>query len=321
MQGDPPTPPEKGSLAERLVGRMTEKDARTPAHHDALSAGQAPVGQKKPVHRAEASRKEQAPAAAEPAGRVEARADDQASHTPVIQINFRRLQTQGFITPTVERNSTTEEFRVIKRQLLKSAFTEERQRRSDNSNVFMVTSSVPAEGKTFISLNLAMSLALERDLYVLLVDADNHRHSLTDQIGGNPNQTGLVDLLVDPSLQLHDIIQRTSIPNLSFIPAGRPHPHGSELLASKEMAAMMKELAMRYPDRLVIIDTPPLLASTEGVVLSSHVGHAIVVVEKDRTSKRSLHRTLQMLEGCQEVSCILNRDTTEQSFSQYAYGY
>ncbi|MBF0561719.1 MAG: polysaccharide biosynthesis tyrosine autokinase [Alphaproteobacteria bacterium] len=244
-----------------------------------------------------------------------------AASTPPIHINLHRLKSAGVVTPDSPRSVNTEEFRVIKRYLMKIAFPEDPATRIKNSNVIMVTSSIPGEGKTFTSLNLAMSFSMERNLYILLVDADNHRHSLSAMIEADISNVGLIDLLVDHSLHMRDIIFHTDIPNLSFIPAGRPHPQATELLSSKDMATLIGELASRYPDRLIIIDTPPLLASTEGAVLSSHVGHAVVVVEKDRTPKRSLQRTLEMLDGCQNVSCILNMDTTEHSFSQYAYGY
>jgi len=241
---------------------------------------------------------------------------------PLLTLNYHRLQAAGFITPSSPRSSNTEEFRVIKRQLLKTAFNEDRSRRTTRSNVLMVTSSIPGEGKTFISMNLAMSLSMERDLHLLLVDTDTHRHGLSTLVGADQqDNVGLVDLMLNPKLEIRDILLRTNLPNLSFIPSGRPHPQGVELLSSQEMVAVMDELAQRYPDRLIIIDTPPLLACTDGVALSSLVGHAIIVVSKDVTAKRQLNQTLEMLEGCENISCIMNMDNSHQRFSDYAYGY
>ena len=310
MQDDPPKGRDKGSLAERIVGRMAQgQKPAAEARHEVLSAGAGRAAEPAALYEAP-------PVAAPPQAAGPQDTDDGG-----ININFNRLQTAGFITPNSPRSAATEEFRTIKRQLLKTAFTDGRKRRSDNSNIIMVTSSVPAEGKTFVSLNLAMSFSIERDLYVLLVDGDSHRHSLSDLLGVPQGRAGLVDLMVDRDLQMRDVIQRTNIPNFTFITSGRPHPHGAELLASKDNAAMMLDLASRYPDRIIVIDTPPLMASTEAAVLAAHVGHTVLVVEKDRTSKRTLQRSLAMLEGCANVSCVLNMDTGEQPFSEYAYGY
>lgn len=238
-----------------------------------------------------------------------------------VDIDSARLLAAGFITPDSPRSGQAEELRVIKQQMLKLAFTEDRRRRSAKSNVIMLTSSLPAEGKTFVSLNLAMSLCNERDTFVLLIDADSHRRSLSELVGVDDKSIGLIDLVLDDRLRLSDIMHRTSIPNLSFIPAGRPHQNAAELLASKKTGAVMADIAARYPDRIVVIDTPPLMASTEGAVLSAYVGHVIVVVEKDRTSIRSLRNTLTMLKGCENISCVLNFDGSSEHFSRYAYGY
>lgn len=319
MQDDPPKGRDKGSLAERIVGRMAQGGKPgAEVRHEVLAAGAGRAAEPAALYAPSA------PAAAPSSDMVDADGHETGSHGPedaFININFNRLQTAGFITPTSPRSAATEEFRTIKRQLLKTAFTDGRKRRSDNSNIIMVTSSVPAEGKTFVSLNLAMSFSIERDLYVLLVDGDSHRHSLSDLLGVPAGRAGMVDLMVDRDLQMRDVIQRTNIPNFTFITSGRPHPHGAELLASKDNAAMMLDLASRYPDRIIVIDTPPLMASTEAAVLAAHVGHTVLVVEKDRTSKRTLQRSLAMLEGCANVSCVLNMDTGEQPFSEYAYGY
>jgi receptor protein-tyrosine kinase len=238
---------------------------------------------------------------------------------PVLQINFTKLQAAGFITPMSPRTSSTEAIRTIKRQLLKIAFPQERHAPSEGyENVVMVTSSMPGEGKTFVSLNLAMSFCAERDLFVLLIDGDGHRRSLGGLLGAKED-VGLVDILVDNSLQVGELIQRTNIPNLSFLSGGRPQPHAAELLASKQFGLLMQDIAVRYRDRMIIIDTPPVLASTEAVELSGHVGQTVVIVERDRTSKRQLERTLEMLEGGRNIGCVLNLVPPEETFADYEY--
>lgn len=319
MSADRPTPPEGSSLAERVASRLSSKRVQSasdrplpPDRHPAAEPVAVTAGPSPRVERA-------APAAETPAQTHREPAVAPASSRPPLQINFQKLQAGGFITPSSPPTGNTEAIRVIKRQLLKVAYPEgERVVSGENNNVIMVTSSMPGEGKTFISLNLAMSFSAERDLFVLLIDADCHRRSLGEMVGAKAD-VGLVDILADSSLSVGDLIQRTNVPNLSFLPGGRPYPHAAEMMASKQFGVLMADIAARYSDRVIIIDTPPVLASTEAVVLSGHVGQTLVVVEKDRTSKRQLQRTLEMLEGGRNVGCILNMVPPEETFTEYGY--
>lgn len=226
-----------------------------------------------------------------------------------IDIPLDKLKNAGFLTPNAGNKDLVEEFRLIKRQIMRSAFDEDNRVMREHGNVIMVTSPLPGEGKSFIALNLAISFSLELDFYVLLVDVDNARHQISKYLGVSFEEPGLVDILVDQQLQMRDVIRRTSIGNLSFIAAGRPHPNGTELLASKNMGEMLDDLTKRYPDRIIVIDAPPLLSSTEGLVLAPHVGQAVVVVEKDKTTKRTLNQALERLQACPEVGCVLYADS------------
>lgn len=289
--------PDGGSLAERVASRLGGgRNAPAPAP--------API-----------------PAAPEAEAEVEPAPQAASQGGAFLDINFAKLQTAGFITPDSSRTASTEAIRGIKRQLLKTAFPHGRKGGAggnNHDNVIMVTSAMPGEGKTFVALNLAMSFCAERDLFVLLIDGDAHRRHLGGLLGAKEGG-GLVDILVDKTLQVGDLIQRTSIPNLSFVSGGRPHPHSSELLASKQFGLLMQDLSARYPDRIIIIDTPPVLASTEAVVLSGHVGQTLVVVEKDRTTIRQFQRTLEMLEGGRNIGCVLNLVPAEENFTGYGY--
>lgn len=309
MPGDLPQDSGRLSLAERLANRRAAEEpapaiAHTPpdlpphALDPKTLAGMPPV-EPLPV--------ETLPVEPSP---VEPRA--------VVQIDFDCLRAAGFITPTSARSQLVECFRAIKRKVLQMAFPKEAAALEANSNVVMVTSAAPNEGKTFVALNLAMSISLERDLFVLLIDGDSNRGSLGRLLGAE-KERGLVDLLAEGASDVGDIILRTSIPNLSFIPAGRPHTHGAELLSSKQMGALMRDLGARYPDRIVIIDTSPVLATNEGVALSSHVGQTLLVVEKDVTTNRNLQKTLAMLKGGRNIACVLNRVTDEHGYGEYGY--
>ena len=135
----------------------------------------------------------------------------------------------------------------------------------------MVTSALPSEGKTFTSLNLALSIATEIDSTVLLVDGDVAHPSIPEIIGA-PHGPGLLDLLTRDDLDFADALVKTNIEKLSLLPAGTRHRRSTELLASEQMASLLREIASRYRDRIIIFDSPPLLATTEARVLAMNMG-------------------------------------------------
>lgn len=238
------------------------------------------------------------PAAHEEGARVSTR------HTSYI--DFKRLERMGYIVPDADKKTLlSEEFRIIKRPLIRKAFSTGAEK-IRNGNIILVTSSRPDEGKTFTAINLALSMASERDLYVMLVDTDVYTQSIVGALGVNPEK-GLVDLLVDETLDLSDVLIRTNIPNLTIVPAGAKHPHATELLSSQRMVRLTQDLASRYPDRIIVIDSPPILASTEPGVLASHVGQVVMVVEHNRTGWRLVERSLTHVHSCPEISFVLNK--------------
>ena len=224
-----------------------------------------------------------------------------------VEIDLMRVQLSGNVSPMAERSRISEEFRVIKRPLLLNAFARG-SHAIPRGHLIMVTSPRPGEGKTFTSLNLAMSMASERELYVLLVDADVHRGTLMDRLGVK-SKRGLVDMLVDERLSLQDAMLRTNIPNLTLLPSGTSHPQANELLASQRMANLMSEIADRYPDRVIIIDTPPVLASSEAGVLAMHVGQIVMVVEAGSTSRAAVEQALPLIGAGPHVNFLLNKAT------------
>ncbi|MGZ5780881.1 MAG: XrtA-associated tyrosine autokinase, partial [Burkholderiaceae bacterium] len=186
-----------------------------------------------------------------------------------VEINLARLNQLGMVTPEGGRTLVAEDFRIIKRPLIKRAFDKENGA-VNNSNLIMVTSSLPKEGKTFCSINLAMSIAMEKDHTVLLVDADVARPSVLNSLGLQA-EAGLMDLLLDEKLDVADVMLKTNVDTLSILPAGRSHKHATELLASQTMIGLLSEISKRYPDRIVIFDSPPLLLTSEAHVLASQM--------------------------------------------------
>ncbi|SOD90874.1 XrtA-associated tyrosine autokinase [Caenispirillum bisanense] len=225
-----------------------------------------------------------------------------------VDIDLDRLQAGGMVTPRGERSSIAEEFRMIKRPLLQAAFTY-RPGQVRKENLIMVTSALPSEGKSFTAVNLAMSIAKERDVHVLLVDADLSRPNVGAMLGISAER-GLTDLLEDPSLSVPDVLMRTNVPNLSIILAGKPHPMGTELLASQRATAIIREMAERYKDRVIIFDSAPTLVSAEGTALSPHVGQVLLIVEAERTTELEVKGALDVLHACENVQLVLNKVRT-----------
>jgi protein-tyrosine kinase len=181
--------------------------------------------------------------------------------TRKVDLDLARMRELGMVTAAGGRTALVEDFRIIKRPLIKKAFAE-RAPGDLPGNLIMVTSSLPGEGKTYCAINLAMSIAMELDHTVLLVDADVARPSVLRTLG-LPAQRGLMDILVDESLDLSDVMLRTNVPTLAILPAGTSTPRATELLASAAMTNLVMEIAHRYPDRIVIFDSPPLLLTRE----------------------------------------------------------
>jgi receptor protein-tyrosine kinase len=221
------------------------------------------------------------------------------------------------ITPDDAKSQIAEEFRIIKRPLIMNAF-QGTFPAGRNRNLIMVTSTFPGEGKSFCSINLAMSIAMEMDHRVLLVDADVAKPSLPGYLGLDADP-GLLDVLLDSSLTLSDVIIKTNVEKLTVLPAGRGHRHATELLASEAMSRLLQELASRYSDRIVIFDSPPLLATTESRVLAGRVGQIVMVVEAQRTAQEALREALQQIESCELISLLLNKSKVYSGADSYGY--
>ncbi len=185
----------------------------------------------------------------------------------------------------------------------------------------MITSARPGEGKTFTSINLALAFASERDVKALLVDIDT-QHPGLPKIFGIPGDKGIVDVLAG-SLELSEVLIQTNLANLMLLPAGRGGPHVPELLSSREMGALLVELTQRLPDRFVIIDTPPCMASSDAAALAPLVGQIVFVVEAHSTQQVEIEAALSMLSACPQISLLLNKSDTlaSEHFGSYGYYY
>ena len=229
------------------------------------------------------------------------------------------MRQYGIVTPDQGRTQIAEQFRVIKRPLLTNAFNRG-PGMIRNGNLIMVTSALAGEGKSFCTVNLAMSIAMEMDRTVLLVDADVARPTVP-KILGLGTEIGLLDILQDEKLDLADVLIKTNIEKLTLLTAGRRHSHSTELLASQSMAELLKELAERYADRVVIFDSPPLLLTSEARVLASQMGQIVLVVEAETTSQQAVKETLRQIESCDVVNLIYNKARSFSGGEYYGYYY
>ncbi len=245
------------------------------------------------------------------------RGDSSNKGSRQVNIDLVRLAGMGYLTPETPRARIADEFRVIKRPLL-SNVNKRAASSVERSQLIMVTSSLPGEGKTFVSVNLAISLAMELDTTVLLVDADVSRSSVLKRLG-LPSAPGLLDLLTNPSLGMTEVLLRTNIEKLSLLPAGKPHGRATELLASDSMTRLLDDLASRYSDRIIVFDAPPLLPSTESRVLATQMGQVVVVVEAERTPKKFLEQALATIDSCPLVLPLLNKISRSEVGTYYGY--
>lgn len=234
-----------------------------------------------------------------------------------IDINLARLAAMGYLTPETPRAQIADEFRIIKRPLLANVNGKSGPP-LDRANLIMVTSSLPGEGKTFVSINLAISLAMEMEKTVLLVDADVSRPAVLSRLG-LPASPGLLDILAGPSLPVADVLMRTNIDKLTILPSGKANGRATELLASDAMDRLLDELATRYSDRIIVFDAPPLLPSTESRVLATYMGQVVVVVEADRTAQKSVNQALATIESCAVVLPLLNKISRSEVGAYYGY--
>ena len=254
---------------------------------------------------------------------VEAKRTEALRRTPTesvsrcVEIDQAALHSVGIVSPGAPRSEIADQFRVIKRPLIRNAMGKGASVIA-NGNLIMVTSALPGEGKTFTAINLAMSIATELDCTVLLVDADVARPSVMSVLGLPPGP-GLLDLVLDESSDLSGSLLRTNIEKLTLLPSGTPHPRATELLASDAMIHLLHDMAKRYPDRIIIFDSPPLLLATEARVLASHMGQIVVVVQAEKTLQSDVTQAMATIEACPVKLMLLNQARTA-SVGGYEYG-
>ena len=254
----------------------------------------------------EAPAVEAAPAAPKPSPRK-----DVAKAAPAIvpsrqgTVDRDRLASRGMIVPGTPVTGISEEYRIVKRELIRNFGGTGNRPILPRGHRVLIASANPGEGKTFSAVNLALSLAVEADHDVLLIDADIAKPSVLEALGLDDGP-GLMDALADPHLPLGDCLIQTDIPGLKVMPAGTGHMHDTELLASARTEALLAQLEGGAPGRILIIDSPPVLAASPAAVLAGHVGQTIMVVRADETLESALRDAIGLMGACPHIQLLLN---------------
>jgi exopolysaccharide/PEP-CTERM locus tyrosine autokinase len=235
-------------------------------------------------------------------------------------IDREKLASLGIIVPDSDATETSEEFRIVKRRILSAAFDGPDGAPTNRGNMVLVNSAHPGEGKTWCAINLAMSLAAEQDMDVLLVDADFGKPAICERLG-LPEGTGLMDALVDPQVPIEQAVLRTDIPSLSVLPAGRHVRNDTEFVASERTAQVLERLNANTGRRIIIFDSPPALAASPASELARHVGQTLLVVRADRTTEAALRDAVNLLSACPNIRLLLNGVKFSSSGRQFGSYY
>lgn len=289
------------SVVEKAIRKLQEQREQSAAEKRAAAASQEP----------------EVPARAEQTVPPSGPAAGDASPTVVLVRNT--LRAAGLMPPEEEIDLLTRQYRKIKHPLVARAMGRG-VAREPKGYLIMIASAMAGEGKSFTAINLALSLALEKDLEVLLVDADIPKPQLS-RVLGLANAPGLLDVLRDPELDVESLIHATNVPSLSFLSAGVGADDATELLSSARMERTALLLGQRNDRRIVVFDSPPLLQTTESPALARIAGQIVVVVRAESTPQPVLLDALNTLQGHPAVSLVLNQSTQSGVSPYYYYGY
>ena len=282
---------------------------------DALRKLQRDGGGKEPaIHQSKPTNR-RLPATVIPVARKKKVEFDGAKH----HIDEEQLIRRGLLAPLDQAIPVADEFRRIKRPLIDNAMKTESGHKN-HMNLIVVASALPGTGKTFCSVNLAASISLERELNVLLVDADVAKPHISTAFG-LADKPGLIDILADENTPTESVLVRTDLNDIQVLPAGRKHSQSTELLASERMEEVMHELATRYPDRMIVMDSPPLLVTSEAQAAARQAGQIVFIVESGRTTDKDIQEALELLDRNKAINVILNKSLYSQAGGYYGGAY
>jgi len=237
----------------------------------------------------------------------------------VLPVDFDALRCARLTPSEEDERRLMAQYRHIKRPLVANA-TGRGAPIVRNGHLILIASAMPGEGQTFTALNLALSMSFEKDLHIVLVDADFPKPQLTPAMGAT-EAPGLLDVLRDQKLDPERAVLATDVPNLSLIPAGEHSPHATELLASSRMGQLAALLLRRDRQRVLLFDSPPLLLTNESQILTRMAGQVLMVVRADSTPQPVVLDALELLQEDAVVYLVLNGSVRSPTDAYYYYGY
>jgi protein-tyrosine kinase len=299
------------SLVEKALQKLQSN--RPPAPADAGWKSAPPREPRPTSARVAAPVVERAPI--EPVGMTPA--DLRADGKKLLHIDRGALQSLSMIPPPAQQRELSNQFRSIKRPIVDYAL--EKSHEDPFGRTVMIASALPGDGKTFTCLNLAFSLALEKDLHVLLVDADAPKPHLSKTFDMQ-RTPGLLDVLADPNGAIENFIVPTDVPRLDFLPAGTLSETATELLASERMRTVVQRLTSIYKNGIVLFDSPPVLLTNESRALGALLGQVVLVVKAGITPQQAVRDAVGMLGEDRHISLVLNNAELDGALGYY-YGY
>jgi len=243
--------------------------------------------------------------------------EDTANLAKQITVDNADLRARGYFPELDTDRQFADQYRRIKRPLIDKALSGSAA--VAEPRVIMVTSALPGDGKTFTSINLALSMALERDVTVLLIDSDVAKRHISD-IFGLGEHAGLLDALVDENLDVESLIVPTTTRGLSILPAGRRVAGTAELLSSNRMRKIVTSLCTRNPRRILLLDSSPLLVTNEGRALVKIAGQVVLVVRAGVTPRQAVQAAVGLFDPQQAGGVVLNEVQASSKEGYYGYG-
>jgi len=235
------------------------------------------------------------------------------------RIDREALRAMELLPPVSVQKQIAGQYQMIKRPLIASAMGGQNAQALPNGRTIMMTSALPGEGKTFTSINLALSMAMEKDIEVLLADADVAKPHIS-RIFGLEGEKGLLDLMTDSTLHPESLVVDTDVPGLTLLSSGTQTSNATELLASKRMDQVIAQLMAADPRRIILLDSPPLMLSSEARALVSHAGQIVLVVRAEMTSQKAVLDAIDVIGDARPVNLILNQSSAPPSGGYYGYG-
>jgi protein-tyrosine kinase len=232
-----------------------------------------------------------------------------------VTVESSALRAGGNLCEENKDREFADHYRQIKRPLIEKALLGN----VGDSRLIMVTSALPGDGKTFTSINLALSMALERDISVLLVDADVPKPHVSE-IFGLKQGPGLLDALVDETVDIESLVVPTNLHGFSILPAGKPVEGAAELLSSNRMRQIASSLITHNPRRIVLLDSPPLLVTSEAHALAKIAGQIVLVVRAGTTPRQAIQDAIGMIHEQQAGGLVLNAGQIGLTEAYYGYG-